>query len=60
MEEAFVCVLAIFIAFLNSIDLVFFKHRKSVNKKKTEWFYKNKDYDRNLDERADKNNYRIY
>ena len=26
--------------------------------KKTDWFYKNKDYDRKLDERADKNNYR--
>ena len=26
--------------------------------KNTDWFYKNKDYDRKLDERADKNNYR--
>lgn len=26
--------------------------------KKTDWFYKNKEYDRKLDERADKNNYR--
>ena len=28
--------------------------------KKTDFFYKNEEYDRNLDERADKNNYRIY
>lgn len=26
--------------------------------KKTDWFYKNKEYDRKLDDRADKNNYR--
>ncbi len=26
--------------------------------KKTDWFYKNEDYDRKMDDRADKNNYR--
>jgi len=26
--------------------------------KQTDWFYKNKEYDRKLDERADKNQYR--
>lgn len=26
--------------------------------KKTDWFYKNEEYDRKMDERADKNNYR--
>ena len=26
--------------------------------KKTDWFYKNKDFDRNMDERADRNQYR--
>lgn len=26
--------------------------------KKTDWFYKNEEYDREMDERADKNNYR--
>ena len=26
--------------------------------KKTDWFYTNEQYDRQLDERADKNNYR--
>ena len=26
--------------------------------KKTDWFYKGEQYDRQLDERADKNNYR--
>lgn len=28
--------------------------------KKTDWFYKNEEYDRKLDERADKNEYRNY
>lgn len=28
--------------------------------KDTDWFYKNKETDRKVDERADKNNYRIY
>ena len=28
--------------------------------KKTDWFYKNEQYDRKLDERADQNNYRNY
>lgn len=40
-------------------DLLVDKSRKLNPKdKKTDWFYKNKDFDRNLDERADKNNYR--
>ena len=31
---------------------------KRVGDKKTDWYYRNKDYDRKFDERADKNNYR--
>lgn len=41
-------------------DLLLDKNRKEHPvDNKTDWFYKNKDYDRKLDERADKNNYRI-
>ena len=41
------------------IDVLLDKNRKlNPTDKKTDWFYKNKDYDRKLDERADKNNYR--
>lgn len=59
--EAIVCVVAILISLLNLIDIVLMRYRKSDNpSKKVDWFYKNKNYDRNLDERADKNNYRIY
>lgn len=40
-------------------DLLLDKNRKAHPKdKKTDWFYKNEQYDRKLDERADKNNYR--
>lgn len=41
------------------IDILLDKNRKANPKdKKTDWFYKNEQYDRELDERADKNNYR--
>lgn len=40
-------------------DLLADKNRKAHPvDKKTDWFYKNENYDRKLDERADKNNYR--
>lgn len=41
------------------IDLLFDENRKNNPKdKKTDWFYQNEEFDRKLDERADKNNYR--
>lgn len=41
------------------IDLLLDKQRKDNPKdKKTDWFYKNEEFDRKLDDRADKNNYR--
>ena len=40
-------------------DLLLDRNRKEHPKdKKTDWFYKGEQYDRKLDERADKNNYR--
>jgi hypothetical protein len=48
-------ILPIFILF----DLAFDANRKAHPRdKKTDWYYTNKKYDRNMDERADKNNYR--
>ena len=53
--ELFGLVLAIAALF----DVLLDKNRKAhPTDKKTDWFYTNKDYDRKLDERADKNNYR--
>lgn len=41
------------------LDLLMDKARKNNPKdKKTDWFYDNEQFDRKLDERADKNNYR--
>lgn len=41
------------------LDLLMDKARKANPKdKKTDWFYNNEQFDRKLDERADKNNYR--
>ena len=41
------------------IDLLLDKGRKNNPKdKKTDWFYTNEEFDRKLDDRADKNNYR--
>ena len=40
-------------------DILLDKGRKlNPTDKKTDWYYKNEQYDRELDERADKNNYR--
>ena len=40
-------------------DVLLDKGRKlNPTDKKTDWFYKNEEYDRKLDDRADKNNYR--
>ena len=42
------------------IDILFNKERKGSTKdEKTDWFYRNKKYNRELDERADNNQYRI-
>lgn len=54
---AFTSFLGIILAFTVLVDLSIDKGRKPKDKK-TDWFYTNKEYDRQLDERADKNNYR--
>ena len=41
------------------LDVLLDKNRKAhPTDKKTDWFYQNEEYDRKLDDRADKNNYR--
>lgn len=43
------------------LDLLMDKNRKNHPKdKKTDWFYNNEQFDRKLDERADKNNYKTF
>lgn len=54
---AFTSFLGIILAFAVLVDLVVDKGRKPKDKK-TDWFYTNKDYDRQYDDRADRNNYK--
>ena len=55
----FISLIAIVLPILAIFDILLDKSRmKNPVDKKTDWFYKNEEYDRKLDERADKNNYR--
>lgn len=57
--NTFISLIGVAIPVAILFDLLLDKNRKAHPKdKKTDWFYSNKDYDRKLDERADKNNYR--
>jgi len=57
--SAFFSLIGIILPIVAIFDLLFDKAAKAYPKDdKTDWFYKNKDYDREMDERADKNNYR--
>ena len=57
--EMFVALIAIALPIATVFDLIIDKSRmKNPINKETDWFYKNEQYDRKLDERADKNNYR--
>lgn len=60
MANILVDFLAIVLSALVVLNIIFSKTRKTTVKKDTDWFYGDKKYDRELDERADKNNYRIY
>lgn len=55
----FVALIAIALPIVAVFDILLDKNRmKNPVNKQTDWFYKNEQYDRKLDERADKNNYR--
>ena len=55
----FVALIAITLPIVAVFDILLDKNRmKNPVDKQTDWFYKNEEYDRKLDERADKNNYR--
>ena len=62
METAlnvFISIIGIILPIAVLADLLLDKGRKANPKdKKTDWFYKNEEFDRKLDDRADKNNYR--
>lgn len=57
--EMFISLIAVILPIATTFDILFDKARmKNPVNKETDWFYKNEQYDRQLDERADKNNYR--
>lgn len=57
--NAFVSFIGMIIPIAILFDLLLDKNRKNNPKdKKTDWFYNNEKFDRKMDERADKNNYR--
>ena len=61
LQNVLVAAIGILIAVFVFFDLFISKVRKRDPKdKKTDWFFKNSQYDRNYDERADKNEYRNY
>lgn len=57
--DMFIALIAIALPLVALFDILLDKNRKKnpINKE-TDWFYKNEAYDRKLDDRADKNNYR--
>ena len=59
MGSAFFSLIGIILAIAVLVDLLLDKNRKEHPvDKKTDWFYKNEQFDREMDERADRNNYR--
>ena len=57
--QLFVSLIGIILPIAVMLDLLEDKNRKAHPKdKKTDWFYDNEQFDRKMDERADKNNYR--
>lgn len=57
--DSFFALIGIVLPLVAVFDILLDKNRlKNPVDKKTDWFYKNEEYDRKMDERADKNNYR--
>ena len=53
-------IVGIVIPLLTFFDILFNKNRLSTSKDKdSDWYYKNEKYDRQMDERADRNQYKI-
>lgn len=56
----FISIIGVIIPLLTVLDIAINKDRNSIARnKKTDWFYGNDEYERKLDERADKNQYKF-
>ena len=60
MATVMVDFMAIIISSMVMLNIILSKTKKAAVKNDVGWFYDGKQYNRKLDERADKNNYRIY
>ena len=59
LQNLFFAILAIIIGLATILDIAFEKTKaKHFSDNKTDWYYNNEKYDRKMDERADKNQYR--
>lgn len=57
----FMSIIGVILPVAVMLDMLWDRERKENPKdKKTDWFYRNEKFDRQMDERADKNNYRNY
>lgn len=54
-----VVIIGIIIPALTFLDILFNKNRRKPGDKHTDWFYANEEFDREFDERADRNQYKI-
>ena len=59
LQNAIICLLGIFLALFIVLDLAIQRIKtRHFTDNKTDWYFNNEKYDRKLDERADKNQYR--
>ena len=61
MQNGLVAIVGVFLSFLTFLDIIFEKIKiRKYSDKKTDWFFDNKESDRQLDNRSDKNHYKFY
>ena len=59
LQNGIICIFGILVGLIILIDLIFEQlKKKHFSDKKTDWYFDNDKYDREMDERADKNQYR--
>ena len=60
ISDIFLLIAGVMISLLTFLDILLNKHRGNFGAdKNTKWFYSNEKYDREFDERADRNQYRL-
>lgn len=61
IQNTTICIMALLLAICTFFDIAFEKMKKNkYTDSKTDWFFNNKDTDREKDQRADENHYKFY